>query len=137
MKIKEKLKKAGYTEDSIVYRTVLDIEFILGNKAISPEERSEIISIFTSRFRNDLETVSTYSEEDWRDYDYGNVSINEYVRVKKDAYDSSSGKAHNGKVGRLVKSDGKRVTVKYLATGRSKTHTHPENMLECLKWDVK
>lgn len=69
----------------------------------------------------------------WSDFDYGNTKIGDYVRVKKDAYDSKSGETHNGLVGKLSHMRGGKCTVEYIGLGAGSTSYHPMNNLETIK----
>jgi hypothetical protein len=74
-----------------------------------------------------------FGEDAWRDFDYGNVKLGEFVRIKPDAYDSPSGVRHNGLVGILAFMNGGKCTVKYIGLASGNSQPHPMEKLDSLK----
>lgn len=69
----------------------------------------------------------------WEDFNYGNTTFGDYVRVKVDAYDSVSGTPHNGLVGILTQMSQGKCLVEYLGLAAGQSMYHPMENLESLK----
>lgn len=140
--LKEVLNAIGLNENhpegSEAADAVLALLATLDAFEITNETKAQILSLVSSEGRRELSEVpAAVISESWIDFDYGNVVIGDYVRVKPDAYDSDSGRKHNGRVGKLTYVRGYQCSIEYtgLATGNS--IKHPTEKLQSLKRGVR
>lgn len=130
----EKLKALGYTRDSPIFSAVLDIIATISLHDLSSKDEKDVLNLITSQ---EFEDFPLLDDTSWVEFDYGNVKPGDYVRIKKDSYDSETGREHNGRVGRLVNLSGRRATVRYLGIKGISPMRHPIGNLQSLKFGVR
>lgn len=101
---------------------------------LSEGQKHDLYSLLSQAGFEALESLpEAVAKGQWVDFDYGNVKLGDYVRVKEDAYTSPSGVNHNGKVGRLVNAYGGKAQIDYLGLDTGRGMPHPFSSLESLK----
>lgn len=135
--LQKKLESSGYASRPEVLSAVLDAVYALKAHNLSDGDLRLSMEILSVSGYQELLEFRGYSEEDWQDFDYGNVKPGSYVRVKPDSYDSETGKSHNGRVGILLNISGRRCTVRYLGTKGATSMKHPISNLQSLKYGVE
>lgn len=135
--LKAKLASIGYDEDSELVKAILAVHVTLSSYKLPPEDRSVALELLSKSGRKALESTPSFDENSWRDFDYGNVKIGDFVRVKKDAYDSPTGVRHNGLVGVLKFMSNNQCSVEYIGLASGNTMKHPMGRLESLKRSVQ
>lgn len=90
---------------------------------LSGDEKEQVLRAFLGEHHK-------LPEGQWVPFDYGNVRVGDYVRVKKDAYTSDTGVKHNGLVGILRHIYAGRCIVEYVGLETGNTMTHPMDSLE-------
>lgn len=132
--LRSKLEALGYNgshkDDESVIQALVAVRLTLETLDLSEAARGAVLDLLTDP---EWEEFPVLTEDAWVDFDYGNVKIFSYVRVKSDAYDSDTGVKHNGLVGILTDMRGGQCTVKYLGLASRNSHRHPMNKLDSLK----
>lgn len=139
-KLKDELQALGYgdsEEHQKVVQALLAVHLTLAHAGLTEDAQSTVLDLLSTTGRKALETTKHYAEQDWRDFDYGNVKQGDFVRVKKDAYDSPSGARHNGLVGVLKFMKSGQCSVEYVGLAAGNVHKHPMTKLDSLKWGVQ
>ena len=139
--LREKLAALGYDGshkgDNEVVSALLAIHLTLRGFDLSPESQSIVLDFLSLSGRIAVNEFPKTTDESWRDFDYGNVKIADFVRVKKDAYDSDTGAKHNGLVGILKSMTSGICTVEYIGLSAGNSMRHPMEKLESLKRGVQ
>lgn len=136
--LKDKLAAIGYDgrskRDAKVVEALLSVAVTLNEYDLAEMDENVVLELLSSDGRERLKNLpDKVIKQEWRDFDYGNVKLGDYVRVKKDAYDSESGSVHNGLVGILSFMSGHRCSVNYIGLGAGRTMKHAMEKLESLK----
>lgn len=135
--LREKLESLGYSglreSDESLVQALVAIHLTLETLELSEAAQGVVLDLLSTTGRKVLGSTPIFGEDSWRDFDYGNVKLGEYVRVKPDAYDSESGKRHNGLVGVLTYMTGGKCTVKYIGLASGNSQPHPMEKLDSLK----
>lgn len=135
--LRAKLVSLGYNGDHIddesLVQALVAVYLTLGTLELSEAARGTILDLLSASGRTSVDAFPTVTEEDWENFSYGNVKFGDFVRVKRDAYDSPSGARHNGLVGVLTAMRGGQCTVKYLGLAAGNTQPHPMENLDSLK----
>lgn len=135
--LREKLENLGYTglreDDESLIQALVAVHLTLEAFELSKGAREAILGFLSATGREDLESVPVFGEDAWQNFDYGNVKLGEFVRVKPDAYDSPTGALHNGLVGILGHMYGGKCTVKYIGLASENSQKHPMENLCSLK----
>lgn len=130
--LSRRITAAGYS--GLVHHAIISVAVALDRFDLSEEERSVVLDFISSTGREQLDALpARLLDAEWEDFNYGNVNEGDYVRVKKDAYDSEKGKLHNGLVGIVVSGSARRYLVHYLGEHVGKSIYHPESSLESLR----
>lgn len=132
----EKLESVGYKAGSNVHEAVSDALVAIEQHKLSQDEYAAILDLLSKFGRDTLGHYPSYGDDLWQEFNYGNVKVGDYVRVRHDAYDSDTGKPHNGKVGVLLNVSGRRCTVRYIGLRGVSKMFHPIDNLESLKHGV-
>lgn len=133
VRLAEKVASLGY--DSDIVGAVYSLGVALDRRELTPEQESIVLELFSVNGKEKLARFPDgVSEASWEDFNYGNVKIGDFVRVKKDAYDSETGSKHNGLVGILVHMRAGRCSVDYLGEESGRSMRHAMNSLESLRW---
>lgn len=134
--LKDRLDQIGLGEDHPegpkVSDALIAILLTLESFDLSEDSAKTILNLISSEGRRQLKSTPTFGDDSWRDFDYGNVSVGSYVRVKKDAYDSETGRKHNGLVGILGGVRGYSADIRYIGLATGNSMKHPLEKLESL-----
>ena len=122
-------------EGSKEQEVLLSLFATLAASELTPDQAKNIMEIFSEKGLEDLKKVpEKVLSAEWRDFDYGNVKIGDYVRVKKGVYtDSDSGVLHEGRIGILTYAFNHRFTVRYIGLHAGNTMIHPMKNLQSMK----
>lgn len=135
--LREKLESIGYSglreSDESLVQALVAVHLTLESLELSEAAQGVVLDLLSTTGRKALESTPVFGGDAWRDFDYGNVKLGEYVRVKPDAYDSESGNRHNGLVGVLTYMTGGKCTVKYIGLASGNSQPHPMEKLDSLK----
>jgi hypothetical protein len=138
--LRNELLALGYgdsEEHQKVVQALLAVHLTLAHAGLTQDAQNTVLDLLTTEGRKALAVTPHYTEQDWRDFDYGNVKLGDFVRVKKDAYDAPSGARHNGLVGILKFMKGGHCTVEYIGLAAGNSQKHPMSKLDSLKWGVQ
>lgn len=135
--LKKKLIQIGYDGskpgDAKIVEALTAAFLTLDEYGLSDHEKQTVLDLIRETALEELSSTPEMSDEKWEDFNYGNVKFGDFVRVKKDAYDSETGAKHNGLVGTLTSGSYGRYVVTYVGISSGKTMRHPMGMLESLK----
>jgi restriction endonuclease Mrr len=130
--LEQKLLAMGHTQktaDAIVSAMVS-----MDKYGLSDDEKHAAYSLLSDvGFEALRELPDAVAKGEWREFDLGNVTKGDYVRVKNDAYTSEDGVKHNGKVGRLADMYGGRCLIHYIGLDTGDAMRHPVRLVESLK----
>lgn len=130
--LEKTLRALGHSEKTVA--AVVSATVSMDKYGLSDDEKYAAYSLMsTVGFEALRKLPEAVVDGEWIDFDYGNVIIGDYVRVKKDAYTSVSGVNHNGKVGQLVKMYGGKCTIEYIGLDTGTSMPHPWQLLDSLK----
>lgn len=136
--IRERLSSLGYngshTDDEKVAQALIAVHLTLQSLELTEGAQNTVLDLLSSNGRKALEVTPHFTEDMWRDFDYGNVKQGDFVRIKVDAYDSVSGSRHNGLVGVLKFMQGGQCSVEYIGLAAGNVQKHPMTKLDSLKW---
>ncbi|QFG12235.1 Hypothetical Protein OBI_RACECAR_108 [Arthrobacter phage Racecar] len=140
--IRKLLESVGYDSDNPegekITEAIIAVGLTLSSFNLSQEASQTVRNLLSTRGFADLGTLPVeFNEDSWQEFDYGNVGIGDYVRVKKDAYDSVTGSRHNGLVGRLTFVKSGYCSVEYIGLGTGNTMKHAMGKLQSLKRSVQ
>lgn len=138
--LREGLSALGYgdsDEHQKLAQALIAVHLTLSGFGLTKEAQNAVLDLLSEEGRTALDRTPRFSEELWRDFDYGNVKPGAFVRVKKDAYDSDSGSRHNGLVGVLKFMQGGQCSVDYIGLASGNSQKHPMTKLDSLKWGVQ
>jgi hypothetical protein len=132
--LRAKLESLGYTgthrDDESVIQALVAVRLTLETLNLSEDAQGAVMDLLTG---HGWEAFPETTEDSWQGFDYGNVKLFNFVRVKPDAYDSDTGAKHNGLVGILTDMRGGQCTVQYLGLASRSSHRHPMEKLDSLK----
>ena len=135
--LRTRLESLGYTglreDDESLIQALTAVHLTLETFELSEGAREAVLDLLSANGRDALATAPAFGEDAWRTFDYGNVKLGEFVRVKPDAYDSPSGSRHNGLVGILEHMFGGKCTVNYIGLASGNSQKHPMEKLDSLK----
>jgi len=135
--IRERLVSLGYSglreDDESLIQALVAVHLTLESFELSEGAQGAILDLLSANGRDAMKSTPVFSEEDWIDFDYGNVTMGDFVRVKVDAYDSESGSRHNGLVGIMTYMYGGNCTVNYIGLATGNSQKHPVSKLDSLK----
>lgn len=130
--LSRRLVAIGY--DGLVTHAIVSVAVALDRFDLDEQQRSAVLDFISAEGRKQLDQLpDKLLNGEWEDFNYGNVNEGDYVRVKKDAYDSDEGKLHNGLVGIVVNASARRYLVHYLGEHVGNSRYHPESSLETLR----
>lgn len=133
----QRLITIGYGADTAVYKAVSDVLVVLGDTELTKEDMETAMNLISEYGREDIGTIPLYGFDAWEPFNYGNVKLGEYVRVKENMYDSPTGAPHNGRVGVLLDVNSRRCTVRYLGMQQVSEMRHPIDNLLSIKRGVQ
>jgi hypothetical protein len=117
-----------------VVTAMVSLAVVLDRQGLTADQKLLVYNLLSEAGRDSLKKVpEKVVAGEWKDFDYGNVKIGDYVRVKPDAYDSPSGMKHNGRVGILKYMAHNRCTVDYIGEDLGNAMKHPMEMLDSLR----
>lgn len=136
--LQKQLESLGYDpvgkESSKIIKAVIAACLSLAEAGLSKESLKTALNLLQPDSRMAMDAwFREHEEVQWGEFDYGNTKIGDFVRVKKDAYDSSSGEPHNGLVGKLTYMRNGKCTVEYIGLGAGNSSFHPMEKLESMK----
>lgn len=135
---RDSLTNAGIETDSEMYHAIIDAAVALSNRQLNSDQIKYALGFISEYGLNQMENTLTIPDEAWAPFDYGNVRVGEYVKVKPDAYDSATGWVHNGRLGVVTNVSGRRCTVRYLTnTDPDATQQHPLDKLLSIRFVLK
>ena len=137
IELSEKLKSLGFSPGSNIYSAIMDVSATISMHKLSKEDTNTVLNLVGGSNLHEIDNYPMYSNDSWVDFDYGNVRVGDYIRVKPDSYDSDTGAKHNGRVGLLVNISARRCTVRYLGIHHISTMQHPIGNLQSLKHGVQ
>lgn len=123
-------------EGSKEQETLLSLFATLASSELTKEQAQQVLEIFSLEGLQELQnTPDKVLNATWRDdFDYGNVKVGDYVRVKKGSYaESTSGVQHEGRIGILISVLNYRCTVRYIGLHSGNRMIHPMKNLESMK----
>lgn len=128
-----RVRAAGY--DGAIHDAIVSVAVSVDKFDLTKEQKSVVLDFISSSGREQLDALpDRLLDGEWENFNYGNVKIGDYVRVRVDAYDSPTGAKHNGLVGILARADARRFVVQYLGEHVGQSMPHPETSLESLRW---
>lgn len=117
-----------------IVNAVVSLATVLDRHNLSDADKETVFRLLSDAGQESLQEVpEKVITGEWRDFDYGNVQIGDYVRIKPDAYDSESGAKHNGRVGILQHMSHNRCTVAYVGAEVGEGLAHPMSNLESVR----
>lgn len=135
--IRAKLESLGYTglreDDESLIQALVAVHLTLQTFGLSEDAQGAVLDLLSTKGQDGMSEVPDITEDSWQNFDYGNVKLLDFVRVKRDAYDSDSGARHNGLVGILTYMRSGQCTVDYIGLASGNTHRHPMEKLDSLK----
>lgn len=131
--LSKRVRAAGY--DGAIHDAIVSVAVTVDKFDLTDEQKSVVLDFISSTGRAQLSALpQRLLDAEWEDFNYGNVKIGDYVRVKPNAYDSKTGSVHNGLVGVLARASAHRFFVEYLGENVGTSQFHPESSLESLRW---
>jgi hypothetical protein len=135
--LREKLVSLGYNgdhaDDESLIQALVAVHLTLQTFELSEAARGAVLDLLSTTGRQAMHAAPDFKEDSWIDFDYGNVKLMSFVRVKRDAYDSNTGTKHNGLVGILTHMRGGVCTVDYIGLASGSNQRHPMEKLDSLK----
>jgi hypothetical protein len=135
--LRAKLESIGYSglreDDESLIQALVAVYLTVESFNLSKEAQGAVLSLLSAVGQASLAEPAELKEEQWQDFDYGNVRFGDLVRVKRDAYDSETGARHNGLVGVLTGMKAGVCTVEYIGLATGNTMRHPKERLDSLK----
>lgn len=136
--LRDRITAMGYDgsheDDAKIREVLLSIAIMFDDANLSESQQNVVLDLISQKGREALKKLPEKAiKSRWENFNYGNVKLGDYVRVKKNAYDSKWGEKHNGLVGILSEMGGGRCTVKYLGLSTGSVMIHPKENLESLK----
>lgn len=133
----ERLESLGIKKSSPeVFDAVVELIMALRARGMGDQDLRLTLELVGSGY-DEISGYPMYDENSWMDFDYGNVKPGDYVKVKSDAYTSTTGAKHNDRVGRITNISGRRVHVRYLGTSRVSEMSHPIANLQTLNYGLQ
>ena len=136
-RFQEAIVNSGVSVDSDIYNALSDAFIALSFWNLDSGSVDRALNLISEYGLSDLESTPNIPADAWVEFDYGNVKIGEYVMVANDAYDSSTGRRHNGRLGVLTGMSGRRCTVRYIAEQDHAEMRHPMDKLRSISYVVK
>lgn len=117
-----------------IVSALVSLATVLDKHGLTEEQKQTVYTLLSEAGNESVKSVpEKVVAGEWRDFDYGNVKIGDYVRIKPDAYDSESGMKHNGRVGVLKHMAHNRCTVEYVGSDVGHSMSHPMTNLDSLR----
>lgn len=133
--LSKSLSDSGYDTDSKIVKAIMNLSYTLDASELSETDRSIVLQLFSVRGLGQLQENPGRLPESykWSEFEIGNTRVGDVVRVRLDAYNTSSGSNHNSLVGIIESVYAGRVEVRYLGRYADIPQTHPREKLEILK----
>lgn len=136
--LRSKLKAIGYSGEDEESKKILDAvvatSLTISGFKLSGSSLNTVLELLQTNSKMVVDAwTKDHADALWEDFNYGNTTFGDYVRVKLDAYDSISGAVHNGLVGKLTQMSGGKCLVEYLGLAAGNSMTHPMENLDSLK----
>lgn len=122
-------------EDARIMLAMEMLAYTLDAQELTESERSIVLQLFSKTGLEQLQDVSgkVQASKRWSEFEIGNTTYGDIVRVKLNAYDTPSGSEHNGLVGKVESVSHGRVGVRYIGRYADQLQIHPRGNLEVLK----
>jgi hypothetical protein len=131
-KLEELYTSMGFRAE--VVSAIVSLATVLDKQGLSDSQKQTVYRLLSDAGQESLKEVpEKVVTGEWAEFDYGNVKIGDYVRVKPDAYDSETGTKHNGRVGILKYMAHKRCNVEYVGAEGGEAMAHPMDNLESIR----
>lgn len=131
-KLTQLYSSMGFSET--IVDAVVSLATVLDRHELSDSQKETVFRLLSEAGQQSLREVpEKVITGQWGEFDYGNVKIGDYVRVKPDAYDSESGAKHNGRVGTLKHMSHNRCVVEYVGAESGDSLAHPMNNLQSVR----
>jgi hypothetical protein len=133
--LEERITQLGFNKDTPVFKSIAKLAAVLDQDELSDTEREIVLTLFSSKGLEQVNNLpkEVLSKTKWIPFDYGNVKIGDFVRVRFDAYDSDTGVKHNNRLGILVSMAAWRCKVQYIGIPGAELMPHPMEKLESLQ----
>ena len=131
----ENLLKSIGLSDSKEQEALLALFATLAASELSEDQAKHVLEIFSLEGLQQLKnTPENVLNAEWKKFDYGNVKIGDFVRVRHGVYkDSETGVRHEGRIGVLVSMSNYRCRVRYIGLHAGTIIVHPMQNLESMK----
>lgn len=131
----QSLVDVGYDGESDIAKAIKNLAYTLDASGLPESERSIVLQLFSPQGLGQLQGYSGKLPESykWSEFEIGNTKVGHVVRVRLDAYSTTSGATHNGLVGIIESVYAGRVEVRYVGRYADLPQTHPREKLEILK----
>lgn len=132
LKLKTQFSALGYRSE--VVTALVSIAVTLDKYDLTDSEKETVYELLSQSGREKTAILpDKLLDGNWEPFNYGNVKVGDYVRVRPDAYDSDTGRRHNGLVGILTRMSGHKCSVEYLGEATGNAIKHPMDNLESLR----
>lgn len=132
LELRRAVGSLGYSRD--VTNAVISCAVALDQYGLSDDDKSVVFELISKAGRKKLGALpERLLTGQWEEFNYGNVKLGDYVRVRPGSYDSPSGQPHNGKVGVLRRVSARQATIEYIGDDSGRLMKHPVANLESLK----
>lgn len=136
--VERELEKAGYFTDgergTAAAAAVRALFAVLDGQELPLEERGVVARLFGHLAENDGSLGNQAGpRSEWKQFYLGVVPYGTTVRVKPDAYDTVTGKPHNGLTGTFVSARAGRCVIQYHGRVAGYGHEHHPSKVEILK----
>lgn len=139
--LQQKLEALGYDgsrpRDRRVSEAMHAITITLENYELSDEESDIVLDLLSDVGRDKLARLPDLQEDHWEDFNYGNVKLGDFVRIRKDAYDTEPGNLNNGLVGVINFASHGRFLVDYIGRSAGNSGFHAMDKLQSLRYGVE
>jgi hypothetical protein len=117
-----------------ILEALVSVAVVLDKYDLTDRQKDIVCNLLSEAGRETLKALpqKVYQGE-WEPFNYGNVKLGDYVRVRPGTYDSDTGSLHNGLVGKLAHMAGRRCQVEYLGEASGRSIRHPMESLDSLK----
>lgn len=131
-KLRETYEAIGYS--GALVEALVSVAVVLDKYQLPDSEKEVVFNLLSEAGRNKVADLpDALLGQHWEPFNYGNVKIGDYVRVRPGSYDSSTGQRHNGLVGKLLHMASRRCLVDYLGEEAGRQIRHPMEFLDSLK----
>lgn len=132
VRLRDTYEALGYRGELV--EALVSLAVVLDKYNLTDEEKEVAYNLLSEAGRKKLaELPERLIWKQWEPFNYGNVRIGDYVRVRPGAYDSATGSRHNGLVGKLVYMANRTCSISYLGEAAGREIRHPMELIDSLK----